>query len=163
MSSRRPTRLSRWHEWSIYSSFGLLVVTGVAWLILDRWVRTEGEFGPEHHPAEHVMLILHGAAAYGLLILAGALIPVHIKVGWSIRRNLKSGIAVGTSLAVLSLTALFLYYFSSEGLRSLVSLVHWLVGIVAVPLLAIHVICGRAVTPLPARSPQRRGRPKPVG
>ena len=46
MTQRRPTKLPRWHEGSIYLTFGLLVVTGVAWLILDRWVRIEGEFGP---------------------------------------------------------------------------------------------------------------------
>jgi hypothetical protein len=158
MTQRRPTKLPRWHEWSIYLTFGLLVVTGVAWLILDRWVRIEGEFGPEHHPAEHIMLIFHGFAAYALLIVAGALIPVHIKLGWSIRHNLKSGIAVGAALVILSFTALSLYYFSGEGLRGLTSIGHWLVGIAAVPVLAIHVIRGRAVTRPPARSPLRRGR-----
>ena len=56
------------------------------------------------------MLILHGIAAYALLLVAGALIPVHIKVGWSIRRNLLSGLAVVVVLAVLGLTALALYY-----------------------------------------------------
>ena len=39
MSARRPTRLPRWHEWSIYVGFGLLLATGLAWLALDRWVR----------------------------------------------------------------------------------------------------------------------------
>lgn len=158
MTARRPSRLPRWHEWSIYVSFGLLVLTGIAWLVLDHWVRIEGEFGPEHHPAEHIMLIVHGAAAYALLVVAGALIPVHIKVGWSIRRNLVSGVTVSAALILISLTALGLYYLSAEGLRGLTSLAHWLVGIAAVPLLVIHVVKGRrgAATRRPA---PRRGRP----
>ena len=164
MTSRRPTRLPRWHEWSIYLGFGLLFVTGIAWLMLDRWVRIDGEFGPEHHPAEHIMLIAHGVAAYALLIVAGALIPVHIKVGWSIGRNLKSGIAIGTALVALSITALGLYYLSSEVLRGFASIAHWLVGIAAFPVLLVHVIRGRrGATPPRARSPRRRGRPRPGG
>ena len=161
MTARRPTRLPRWHEWSIYLTFGVLFATGIAWLVLDRWVRIGGEFGPEHHPAEHVMLIVHGIAAYALLLVAGALIPVHIKLGWSIRRNLKSGIAVGTALVVLSLTALGLYYLSGEGLRGLASVSHWVIGIAGLPVLLIHVIRGRGAIPPPAKSPRRRGRPRP--
>lgn len=163
MTARRPTKLPRWHEWSIYVTFGLLVVSGVAWLILDHWVRVEGEFGPEQHPAEHLMLILHGIAAYALLIVAGALIPVHIKLGWSIRRNINSGIVTASALVFLSLTALGLYYLSAEGLRAVTSFAHWLVGLAAVPLLALHVIRGRAVTPPRAKSPPRQGRPKRGG
>lgn len=161
MTARRPTKLSRGHEWSVYLSFGVLFITGVAWLVLDWWVRIEGDFGPEHHPAQHVMLILHGIAAYALLIVAGALIPVHVKVGWSIRRNFKSGIAVGTALAVLSLTALALYYLSSEGALGWSRLLHWVVGLAALPILLIHVVRGRRnITPQRAGSPRRRGRPK---
>lgn len=159
MTKRRPTKLPRWHEWSIYLTFGVLFATGVAWLVLDRWVRIEGEFGPEHHPAEHVMLIVHGIAAYALLLVAGALIPVHIKLGWSIRRNLKSGIAVGTALLALSLTGLGLYYLSAEGVRGSASLGHWLVGIAALPILVIHVFRGRSgTTPPRAGSPRHRDR-----
>jgi len=33
MTVRRPTKLPRWHEWSIYLTFGLLLVTGAAWLV----------------------------------------------------------------------------------------------------------------------------------
>lgn len=163
MTARRPTRLPRWHEWSIYVGLALLLATGLGWLALDRWVRIEGEFGPEHHPAEHLLLILHGVAAYALLVVAGALIPVHVKVGWSTRRNRGSGLAVASALVVLSLTALGLYYLSAEGLRGAASLAHWLVGIVALPLLAVHALRGRALIPPRAARPHRRGRPKRDG
>ena len=56
MSSRRPTRLPSWQEWAVYVSLGLLAASGLAWLLLDQWVRVAGEFGPEPHPAERIAL-----------------------------------------------------------------------------------------------------------
>ena len=164
MTARRPTRLPRWHEWAVYSAFGALLLTGLAWLCFDKWVRVAGEFGPEHHPAEHVMLIVHGAAAYVFLIVAGALIPVHVKLGWSIGRNRVSGVTLAAILGVLALTALGLYYFGGDTARGWSSISHWTIGTAALPALVIHVIRGRrGATPRRAKSPPRRGRRRPAG
>jgi hypothetical protein len=164
MTARRPTRLARWHEWAIYLSFGALVLTGLAWLALDRWVRVTGEFGPEHHPAEHLLLIVHGALAYLLLVFAGALIPVHVKGGWRLGRNRWSGSILAAALGVLALTALGLYYVSGEAARGWSSVAHWVLGIAAVPVLAFHTLRGKseAIPPRAASQP-RRGRRKPAG
>jgi hypothetical protein len=140
---RRPTKLPRWQELAVYSSFALLLLSGVAWLILDRWVRIDGEFGPEHHPAEHVSLILHAIGAYAFLLILGAMIPVHIPLGWNLRRNRASGAALLAMSALLSLTALGLYYIGEDALRSSTSLIHWVVGLLAVPALFIHVMRNR--------------------
>src|SRR5689334_16779365 len=75
---RRPTKLPRWQELAVYSSFVVLLVSGVVWLILDRWVRIAGEFGPEHHPAEHVSLILHAIGAYAFLVILGEIGRAHV-------------------------------------------------------------------------------------
>jgi hypothetical protein len=160
---RRPTQLPRWHELAVYFSFGALVATGIAWLVLDKWVRVAGEFGPEHHPAEHVMLILHGIGAYLFLLVAGALIPVHVKSGWSIGKNRVSGAALGSLLGALVLTGLGLYYLGSELARGWSSVVHWTIGLIALPALVIHVFRGLAATRPRAGSPRHRGRPTPVG
>ena len=162
MTARRPTKLPRWHERAIYLGFRALLVTGLVWLVLDRWVRLAGEFGPEHHPAEHIMLILHGIAAYVLLILAGALIPVHVKGGWLVQRNRMSGVSLASALGLLGVTALGLYYLSGEAARGWSSLVHWTVGVAAVPVLLVHAIQGRRQARRPSRSP-RRGQPKRAG
>jgi hypothetical protein len=164
MSARRPTRLPRWHEWAIYLGFAALLVTGLAWLGLDRWVRVAGDFGPEHHPAQNWMLIVHGTAAYLFLLVAGALIPVHVKVGWSIDKNRTTGVTLASILGLLAVTALGLYYLGDDAARSWSSLAHWVIGIVALPALVIHVIAGRrGATPQRATSLRRRGRPKPAG
>lgn len=145
MNTRRPSRLSRWQEWSVYISCGLLLVSGIGWLIFDQWVRIAGEYGNEHHPLQHTTLILHGVAAYAFLVVAGTIIPVHIGLGWTLRRNRKSGMTFASICLVLSLTALGLYYVGDEVLRDWASVVHWVVGLAALPALVFHAINGRRV------------------
>jgi hypothetical protein len=140
---RRPGRLPLWQEWSVYVTLGSLIATGIAWLLLDWFVRVDGEFGTEHHPAEHWALIAHGVAAYAFLIVGGAMIPVHITLGWNMRRNLKSGLTLAGTCVVLGATALGLYYLGDESSRNWVSIVHWVIGLIAVPALLIHALIGR--------------------
>jgi hypothetical protein len=141
--ARYPGRLPRWQEWSVYVSFGLLVATGIAWLVLDNFVRVTGEFGPEHDPVQQWMLIAHGVVAYAFLIVGGAMIPVHIAVGWNTRHNLKSGLALGGALLFLAATALGLYYLGDEISRHWMSLAHWGVGLAAAPVLLVHALRAR--------------------
>jgi hypothetical protein len=140
---RRPGRLPRWQEWSVYVSFSLLFATGIAWLLLDWFVRVAGDFGPEHHPAERWTLIAHGVVAYTFLAVAGAMIPVHITLGWNTRRSLKTGLTLASALLLLTLTALGLYYLGDEIQRHWVSIIHWSVGIAAGALLLLHALIGR--------------------
>jgi hypothetical protein len=142
--TRRPSRLPRWQEWSVYVGFGLLVVSGIAWLLLDAFVRVAGDFGPEPHPAEHWMLVVHGVIAYVFLIIGGAMIPVHVTLGWNTKRNFKSGLTLAFLLLFLAASALGLYYVGDEIARHWVSIVHWGVGLVAVPALLIHALRGRS-------------------
>jgi hypothetical protein len=144
MTRRRPTNLPRWQELAVYLSFGLLLATGIAWLVFNTWVRVQGDFGPEHHPAEHMVLIAHAIGAYAFLIVLGAMTPVHIPLGWNRRRNLVSGITLVTVCGLLGLTALGLYYVGQDLLRGWTSLVHWTVGLAALPALLLHVTRGRS-------------------
>jgi hypothetical protein len=140
---RRPTRLPRWQEWTAYTCAAALIATGLAWLAFDWWVRVEGEFGLEHHPAQSWLLIAHGIGAYAFLIVAGAMIPVHIVMGWRTRRNLWSGLTLVGLCTLLALTALGLYYIAADNARSWTSLIHWIMGLAVVPVLLVHAIRGR--------------------
>ena len=140
---RRPGRLPRWQEWSVYVSFSLLVATGILWLLLDTFVRVTGEFGPEHDPAQQWALIAHGVIAYGFLLVAGAMVPVHMTLAWNSRRNLKSGLTLAGVLLLLAVSGLGLYYLGDEASRHWTSIVHWSVGLVAALVLLIHALIGR--------------------
>ena len=144
MTKRRPGSLPRWQEWSVYISFGLLLTTGIAWLLLDNFMEVAGEFGPERHPAEHVTLIVHGVVAYAFLVVGGTMLPVHVTLGWNTKRNHKSGVVFVATLLLLSVTALALYYVGDDMLRARLSFVHWTTGLLALPLLVIHALRGRS-------------------
>lgn len=143
MNARRPSRLPRWQEWSVYISCGLLIASGIAWLIFDQWVRIAGEFGGERHPVQNMTLILHGVAAYAFLIVAGSIIPVHVRLGWNLRRNRKSGLTLAMLCILLAVTALGLYYLGDDVSRHWASLVHWVVGLAAPAALVVHAINGQ--------------------
>jgi len=136
--------LPKWHEWLIYISTGLLTVTGAAWLLLDRFGKVNGEFGPESNPALPWLLAAHGVAAYAVLIIAAMVVPVHVRLGWNARKNRWSGAVVAGTGLFLALTGLLLYYASAEALRALTSLFHWVVGLALPALLAWHVIRGKS-------------------
>ena len=141
---RSPNRLPRWQEWSIYLGFGLLFASGVVWLLLEWLVRITGEFGPEHHPAQHWSLIIHGIAAYFFIATIGSLIPVHIKLGWILGGQRLSGSALAGTLLLLSLTALGLYYASDDLLRNWTSVTHWSLGLFSLLAIVLHVLRARS-------------------
>lgn len=140
----KEPRLARWHEWLIYASIALLTVSGLAWLLLDRFGQVDGDFGPEPHPALPWLLMVHGLAAYAFLVIAAALFPLHVRFGWIKRRNRWSGATLLTVSFVLAATGLALYYATAEGLRAATSFAHWAVGICMPLALIIHVIRGKA-------------------
>lgn len=143
--------LPRWHEWLIYLTVGLLTLTGLAWLLLDNFGKVEGEFGPEQNPALPWLLLGHGVLAYIFLVVAAMLLPVHVRLGWNAARNRKSGLTLLIAGAFLALTALVLYYASTEGFRGLSSVLHWIVGIGFPLLLIVHVIRGKGSRTAPQR------------
>ena len=143
MSRKRSTRLPPWQEYAVYATLGALIATGLAWLALDWWIRIPGEFGPEHHPAERLALVVHGVSAYAFLIVGGSMVPVHVKLGWNLGRNRKSGLLLATGCMIAAVTALALYYLGEEGIRASASLVHWIAGLAIIPALLVHAVRGR--------------------
>ncbi|MBV8971261.1 MAG: hypothetical protein JO290_03105 [Sphingomonadaceae bacterium] len=143
---RRPhlaLRLPRWQEASVYGGGAVLLASGVAWLILHDFLTAKGDFGPQPNPAEHPTLIVHGVVAAAFLVVGGAMIPVHVRLGLASGRNRVSGIATGVGLLFLAATGAGLYYVGDEGWRAAVSVVHWGVGLAAAAVLAWHAAAGK--------------------
>ena len=127
----------------MYTGVGTLAASGAGWLVLHDCLTVRGEFGPQPHPLEHPLLIVHGVAAAAFLLVAGALIPVHIRLGLAGRRNRLSGIATAAGLALLAATGAALYYIGDERWRAAVSVGHWLLGLAATAVVAWHAVAGR--------------------
>lgn len=137
---RLQQRLSRRHEFWVYGTGGALALSGLGWLICHDLLRAPG---PGPHPLEVWWLRMHGAALLGFLPLLGTLLPAHVRYGWRHRMNLTTGIPVLVVVGILTLTGYGLYYLVDDAWRSTTSILHWVVGLLAIALLVLHVIRGK--------------------
>src|SRR5262245_8318934 len=81
-------QLDRRLRWSLYAAFALLFATGAVWLVADQLKdSTDGEIW---QATAANMLMVHGGVAM-LLLLLGALFPIHIARAWRGRLNRISG------------------------------------------------------------------------
>jgi cation transport ATPase len=118
----------------LYLVIGVLFITGAAWVAVDRAVWPE---------TSTYLLRLHGGAAMAMLVLLGALLPLHVRVGWRRRRNRASGALMVAANAILAATAFGLYYAGSDALRHWTSELHIALGFVLPLAVAGHVLRGR--------------------
>ena len=130
-------RLEPCFRGTLYAVASALLVTGTAWLVVDRlkpvdltetWQKTAAS-----------LLMLHGGAAMLMLLLLGALIPVHVAVAWRRGTNRITGSMMLVSNAVLIVTAVALYYTGSETWRHQASTLHIGFGLGLPVLWALHV------------------------
>lgn len=134
---RSKLRLNRFSEFFVYLIFGILLVTGVGWMVFQARL-------DEGNQVSSVMLKLHGGAAMVSLILLGALIN-HMRKGWKSRKNRTSGLTLVLAILFLIVTGYGLYYAGDEQLRSLTSQCHSWIGLGIVLLLPAHVFIARAI------------------
>jgi len=131
-------QLSARHRRWIYLTGAVLYATGAGWLF-DRYLG--------HHDlptaASAWYMQVHGAALLAFLIACGALLPNHVVLGWRLGRNRRSGALMLGVVAALVLTGYGLYYAAEERWRALLSLSHWLIGLAAALVLALHVALGK--------------------
>jgi uncharacterized membrane protein len=131
---RLPPSLRR----GFYATGGVVALSGIAWL----YGRYAAEDALSRSWASRCMET-HGGAAMVLLVLLGSTVALHSPSGWRERKNRSSGVAVSLLTAVLVLTGFLLYYLGDERARAAASLVHWLLGLAAPLLVALHVWLGR--------------------
>ena len=130
-------RLGKWHRLLLLSTLFLVAASGLCWFVLHDLM--------EHEPDEwlHALLVVHGASSFGSAIAFGSLLPLHVPAGWRQRRNLVTGLTLGSAMAILIVSALVLYYGGEEA-RAWARLVHLWVGIPAILLAPLHMVLGRS-------------------
>jgi hypothetical protein len=79
-----------------------------------------------------------------MLMLLGALIPLHVRRSWRTGRNRLTGPTMIGINAALIVTGFGLYYAGSELLRAWISDIHIAVGFVLPALLVLHIWVGRS-------------------
>jgi hypothetical protein len=126
---------------AFYTVFSVLLVTGVAWLPVDRLKNTGG--ADLWSALAPVLLMAHGGAAMLALLLLGALVPLHLAPAWRRDKNRAMGVAMATLTALMIATAFGLYYIGSDTLRGWTSDLHIALGLAFPTLLAAHVMTGR--------------------
>lgn len=157
---REGVRMTLWHRAFVYSASALTFLTGAAWLIAHTWMRIEGEFGDLPHPLERSSLLLHGAFAMLFLMTFGSLVRGHIRAGWKSGRSRLSGTTMIVTSGLLIVSGWCLYYVGDDAVRSLISGLHWVVGL-AGPLIVVAHVRGRrsaGVSSAGARRSIRAGR-----
>lgn len=139
---KRP-QLSRRHEFWLYCSFGLLLISGAGWLASHYVFPRSGPFGAVANPAEAWWLRLHGAAMIGFLVAFGALLPGHVSRNWRAHLHRRTGGVNVALVTALALSGYGLYYLVGDQARAWTSLLHWGTGLLWMAALALHVILGK--------------------
>lgn len=96
---------------------------------------------------------LHTLLSFVMLGVLGALLAVHVRVGWTHGGNRVSGFLLLGALAGLLLSCLGIFYFGDEDAARLACGVHAGLAALLLAAFAFHYVRGRAL----ARARQRRG------
>ena len=145
----------------LYIVVAVLFGTGAAWFAIDR-LKEVGPAAETWQDASAWLLMLHGGAAMLFLLLLGALVALHVRIGWRLGNNRASGTVMLTVNAVLVVTAFGLYYAGSETLRPWISDIHIAIGLGFPLLLGLHAFLGRRSVRAARRAAAARSTAEPA-
>lgn len=135
---RMPLMFRRW----LYFLLALSWLSGIGFFILNRFVMIEGDFGPQRHPLQFPVLMVHGASAFLVMISYGSVLINHVGATWRLKRLRGFGIALVSVLVFQFISAYLLYYLSSDDVRGVVANMHALVGLTFPVVLTTHIVTG---------------------
>ena len=136
-------RLSKIHEYIIYLISFIVTISGFVWLYFDFFVRVETEYSLQVHPMQNIFLILHGSSSIIFLIILGSVLPIHVYKAWKIKNNRLSGGFFLLLFTILILTGIGLFYSAVEDNRRILSVLHWVIGILFPIFFVIHIYFGK--------------------
>lgn len=127
-----------WTSLCVLAISGLLLAPGVFELRLEWDVPWSLPGG-----SRTIMAALHGLGAMVVLVVVGALLPIHVRGGLKTARNFVSGIALLMLFGTLALTGWVIYYVVNEDLSAFASLLHFAAGVLVLLPFAVHAVRGR--------------------
>ena len=140
---QEKVRLGPVHRKLFYIVFGAVWGSGFLWLLVE-WFK-EPELGGARTLLQAFSMKVHGGAMLLYLIMLGSLMT-HIRRGTALKANRFSGFLVIGLNGILALSGWVLYYGSEDVLRQWSSLIHWTIGLSALPFLGAHILRGRGWT-----------------
>lgn len=131
-------RLGLWHFVIIIAVLTGVSLTGLAWFVWHDLLESEPD------DLQRLLLVTHGALAYGALVVFGSALAAHARLAWRHKRNMVSGLSIIVTMGALALSALWLYYGGEES-RNVARWVHIGIGLAAFAAFPIHVVLGRRI------------------
>ena len=122
---RMPTR----KRLAIYMLLGTLWLSGCAWLALDQFFASRGQFGMTPHPWAPAILLVHGIVAILSMYLLGWVTARHVLRWWPGRLRRVSGGTLAALFVLLSLSGFALFFVSDDRWQHLAALAHDALGL----------------------------------
>jgi hypothetical protein len=114
---------------AVYGVLGLLWLSGCAWLVLDQFFESKGQFGAMPNAWQPPILLLHGVIAILSMYLLGWVTARHVLRWWPARLRRLSGGALATLFVLLTLSGFALFFVSDDRWQHLAALVHDVIGL----------------------------------
>jgi hypothetical protein len=109
---------------AVYGVFGMLWLSGCAWLVMDQFFESKGPFGIIPNAWQPPILMLHGIIAILSMYLLGWITARHVLRWWPARLRRLSGGALATLFAFLTLSGFALFFVSEDRWQHLAAVVH---------------------------------------
>ncbi len=136
----KSARFPQSERWALYIIGIGVWLSGGLWLVFHYSFVERGEFGPKIHPLEPWWLKLHGAFAFASIWIFGLLWGAHISRASPGSRRRWSGGALTAVFAWLIVSAYLLYYVGDDTARSIISALHWGIGLASPACFGFHRI-----------------------
>jgi len=114
---------------AIYSVLGTLWLSGCAWLVLDQFFESRGQFGMTPHPWAPAVLLVHGIVAIFSMYLLGWVTARHVLRWWPGRLRRLSGGVLAAFFVFLCLSGFALFFVSDDRWQRLAAAAHDALGL----------------------------------
>ena len=128
-----PKAMPNWQRQLSYPSFYICLGSGFAYLIFQVWTN-ELTF-----LINRWVLIVHGVSAMVIAIIFGAALPIHIRIGLHLNKNILSGLSLTAVLMVLMVSGQLLYYGGGDS-REWIITAHWVIGVLSIIVAYCHIV-----------------------